>query len=83
MGRGLPTGDQGSTVYVLCAEPKEHKHFRPILPAGRIGYSAGRIGDRGDQDISYVPNVYVPFLSLDTKISKRSGSRRDPARGIM
>ena len=22
-------GGQGSKVYVLCAEPKEHEHFRP------------------------------------------------------
>ena len=51
MARGLPTGGQGSKVYVLCAEPKEYKHFHP----------AGRIGDRGDREILYVPNVYVPF----------------------
>ena len=54
MARGLPTGGQGSKVYVLCAEPKEYKHLR-------IGYPAGRIGDRGDREIAYVPNVYVPF----------------------
>ena len=29
VARGLPTGGQGSKVYVRCAEPKEHKHFRP------------------------------------------------------
>ena len=44
VARGLPTGGQGSKVYVLCAEPKEHKHFRPGYPAGRIGYPARRIG---------------------------------------
>ena len=27
------------------------------------GYSAGRIGDRGDREIVYVPNVFVPFLA--------------------
>ena len=27
VARGLPTGGQGSKVYVLCAERKEHKHF--------------------------------------------------------
>ena len=36
------------------------------VPAGegRIGQPAGRIGDRGDQQIVYVPNVYVPFPPL-------------------
>ena len=47
---------QGSNIYVLCAEPKEHKHFCP-------GTRPGRTGDQGDQDIVYVPNVYVPFLA--------------------
>ena len=61
MARGLPTGGQGSKVYVLCAEPKEHKHFRPGTRPGGFGYPAGRIGDRGDREIVYVPNVYVPF----------------------
>ena len=28
-GGGSPDRGQGSKVYVLCAEPKEHKHFRP------------------------------------------------------
>ena len=52
MARGLLTGDQGSKVYVLCAEPKEHKHFRRGYPAGGgFGYPAGRIGDRGDRAI--------------------------------
>ena len=64
VARGLPTGGQGSKVYVLCAERKEHT-FSSGYPAGRIGYPAGRIGDRGDREIIYdrfyVPNVYVPF----------------------
>ena len=63
MARGLPTGGQGSKVYVLCAEPKEHKHFRPGTRPGGFGCPAGRIGDRGDREIVYVPNVYVPFLA--------------------
>ena len=37
MARGLPTGGQGSKVYVLCAEPKEYKHFRPgTRPGGSV-----------------------------------------------
>ena len=46
---------------MLCAEPKEHKRFRPGTRPGGIGFPAGRIGDRGDREILYVPNVYVPF----------------------
>ena len=46
---------------MLCAEPKEHKHFRPGTWPGGFEYPAGRIGDRGDREIVYVPNVYVPF----------------------
>ena len=30
-------GGQGSNVYALCAEPKEHKHFRPgTWPGGSV-----------------------------------------------
>ena len=37
VARGLPTGGQGSKVYVLCAEPKEHEHFRPgTRPGGSV-----------------------------------------------
>ena len=37
VARDLPTGGQGSKVYVLCAEPKEHKHFRPgTRPGGSV-----------------------------------------------
>ena len=37
VARGLLTGGQGSKVYVLCAEPKEHKHFRPgTRPGGSV-----------------------------------------------
>ena len=46
---------------MLCAEPKEHKRFRPGTRPGGIGFPAGRIGDRGDREIVYVPNVYVPL----------------------
>ena len=37
--------------------PPEDPGTRP----GGIGFPAGRIGDRGDREIVYVPNVYVPF----------------------
>ena len=60
VARALPTSGQGSKVYVLCAEPKEHKHFRPGTPAGKIGYPAGRIGDRGDREIVYVCGPSTP-----------------------
>ena len=50
---------------MLCAEPKEHKRFRPGTRPGGIGFPDGRIGDRGEQEIVYVPNVYVPFPALD------------------
>ena len=46
---------------MLCAEPKKHKHFRPGTRPGGFGYPAGRIGDQGDREIVYVPNVCVPF----------------------
>ena len=49
---------------MLCAEPKERKHFRPATRPGGFGYPAGRIGDQGDREIVYVPNVYVPFRPL-------------------
>ena len=70
VARGLPTGGQGSKVYVLCAEPKEHKQIRQGTRPGGFGYPAGRIGDRADQEIVYVPNVYVPFPAPN------SGGRR-------
>ena len=41
VARGLPTGGQGSKVYVLCAEPKEHKHFRPGTRPGGLGTRSG------------------------------------------
>ena len=41
VARGLPTGGQGSKVYVLCAEPKEHKHFRPGTRPGGSGTRPG------------------------------------------
>ena len=41
VARGLPTGGQGSKVSVLCAEPKEHKHFRPGARPGGSGTRPG------------------------------------------
>ena len=55
---------------MLCAEPKEHKRFRPGTRPGGIGFPAGRIGDRGDREIVYVPNVYVPFPPLKGGVSE-------------
>ena len=49
-GQGSPDRWPGSKVYVLCAEPKEHKHWGS-------GYPAVRIGDRGDREIVYVPKI--------------------------
>ena len=80
MTRGLPTGGQGSKVYVLCAEPKEYKHFRPGTRLGGFGYPAGRIGDRGEQEIVYVPNVYVPFPAPNGNSSPCR--KRSPAKGV-
>ena len=37
VARRLPTGGQGSKAYVLCAEPKEHEHFRPGTRPGGLG----------------------------------------------
>ena len=41
VARGLPTGGQGSKVYVLCAEPKEYKQFRPGTRPGGSGTRPG------------------------------------------
>ena len=82
VARGLPTGGQGSKVYVLCAEPKEYKHFRPGTRPGGFEYPAGRIGDRGDREIVYVPNVYVPSpapskaLAMKQLVSSKTKGRR-------
>ena len=41
LARGLSTGGQGSKVCVLCAEPKEYKHFRPGTRPGGSGTRPG------------------------------------------
>ena len=41
VARDLPTGGQGSKLYVLCAEPKEYKHFRPGTRPGGSGTRPG------------------------------------------
>ena len=41
VSRDLPTGGQRSKVHVLCAEPKEHKHFRPGTRPGGSGTRPG------------------------------------------
>ena len=48
------------SLCAVCGNPRNIT-FSSGCPAGRIGYPAGRIGDRGDREIVYVPNVYVPF----------------------
>ena len=83
MGGGLPTGGQGSKVYVLCAEPKEHKRFRPGTRSGGFGFPAGRIGDRGDREIVYVPNVYVPFPAPNSGRGLDLAIRHNYAQGIV
>ena len=61
VGRGLQTGGQGSKVYVLCPEPKEHKHFRPGTRPGGSGTRPGGSVTGVTGKLFYVPNVYVPF----------------------
>ena len=52
------------------------KRFRPGTRPGGIGFPAGRIGDRGDREIVYVPNVYVPFPAPTTvTIEKLQGDQ--------
>ena len=59
-GGGAP--DRWPGVKSLCAVcGTQGKHFRPGTRPGGFGYPAGRVGDRGDREIVYVPNVYVPF----------------------
>ena len=60
-GGGLRLGGQGSNGYVLCAEPKEHKHFRPgTRPGGSVtGVTVPSVYVPN----VYVPNVYVPFMA--------------------
>ena len=58
-GGGLPTGVEGSKVYVLCAEPKEHKRFRPVTRPGGIGFPAGRIGDRGVTEKLFMCQMFM------------------------
>ena len=71
----------------MCAEPKEHKRFRPGTRPGGIGFPAGRIGDRGDREIVYVPNVYVPFPAptngvVVAELLKDSRNRCDSSRRL-
>ena len=61
-GQGSP--DRWPGVKSLCGVcgTQGTQTFSSGHPAGRIGYPTGSIGDRGDREIVYVPNVYVPFL---------------------
>ena len=90
-GGGLPTGwpgvsrpgGQGSKVYVLCAEPKEHKHSRPCTrPGGSDTRPRGSVTGVTGQTV-YVPNVYVPFPAPTARIpNERSMVRRLAAKSI-
>ena len=66
--------------------PNKHKQFvrwlpgwGGVLPTGWpvSGCPAGRIGDRGDQGIIHVPNVYVPFLAPSHAVSSSAFSLCD------
>ena len=61
MAGGLPTGGQGSKFMCCVRNPRNINIFVRVPGREDIGYPAGRIGDRGDREIVYVPNVYVPF----------------------
>ena len=62
MGGGVSRPVARGQRFMCCVRnPKKHKRFRPGARPGGIGFPAGRIGDRGDREIVYVPNVYVPF----------------------
>ena len=52
--------------------------FSSRCPAGRLRYPAGRIGDRGDREIFYVPIVAVPFPApmIESEISRRGHWKR-------
>ena len=59
VARGLLTGSQGSKVYVLCAEPKEHKHFRPGTPAWRI-----QVPGREDSGTEVTEELFMCQMSM-------------------
>ena len=46
---------------MLCAEPREHKHFRP-------GTRLGRIGDSGDRELIYGQMFMCLFWPLSTEL---------------
>ena len=68
-GGGLPTGWPGVSrpvargqKFMCCVRnPRSISIFVRVPGREDIGYPAGRICDRGDREIVYVPNVYVPF----------------------
>ena len=68
VGGCLPTGWPGVSrpvargqKFMCCVRNLRNIDIFVRVPGRRIGYPAGRIGDRGDREIVYVPNVYVPF----------------------
>ena len=78
MARGLPSGGQGSKVYVLCAAPKEHKHFRPgTWPGGsgtRPGGSVTRVTEKLFMCQMFMC-LFRPLLRRDLKVILVSVSR--------
>ena len=69
---GLPTGGQGSKVYVLCAEPKEHTHSRP---GTRPGGSATRPGGSvtGVTEKLFMCQMFMCLFRPPVKIVPTSG----------
>ena len=57
-------GVQGSKIYVLSSEPKDHTSLclgtRPGRPVTWV--PTGKTGDRGERTEFYVLKFYVPFL---------------------
>ena len=68
-------GGEGSNVYVLCAEPKEHKQFRPgTRPGGSVTEVTEKLFMYQTLcvcEIVYVPNLYVPFLNSNSSKKKQ------------
>ena len=75
MARGLPTDGQGSKVYVLCAEPKEHKHFRPGARPGGLGTRSGGSVTGVTEKLFMCQMFMCLFRSLDSKFTTQWAKR--------